>query len=50
MFFVNKAERKMNLFDYLFRTEIDTYSSCDDLLMAIDKDGTEKNSISGNEI
>ena len=37
MFFVNKAERKMNLFDYLFRTEIDTYSSCDDLLMAIDK-------------
>ena len=37
MFFVNKAERRMNLFDWMFRTEIDTYSSCEDLIRAIDR-------------
>lgn len=35
MFFVNKPERRMNLFDWLFRTEIDTYTSWEDITKAI---------------
>lgn len=36
MFFVNKPERRMNLFDWMFRTQIDQYTSIDDIIRAID--------------
>ena len=36
MFFAYKEERKMNFFEWMFRTNIDTYSSCEDLIAEID--------------
>lgn len=37
MFFVYRAERKMNFFEWMFRTNIDAYSSCEDLIAEIDR-------------
>ena len=37
MFFVYKPERHMNFFDWLFRSEIDSYVSSEDLIRAIDQ-------------
>lgn len=37
MFFSYKEERKMNFFEWMFRTNIDVYSSCEDLLAEIDQ-------------
>lgn len=37
MFFSYKEERKMNFFEWMFRTNIDMYSNCDDLISEIDE-------------
>lgn len=37
MFFVNNPERGMNLFDWIFKPDIDTYNSGEDIVNAIDK-------------
>jgi ArsR family transcriptional regulator len=36
MFFAYREERKMNFFEWMFRTNVDAYSSCDDLIKEID--------------
>ena len=36
MFFVYREERKMNFFEWMYRTNIDTYSSCEDLIAEIE--------------
>lgn len=37
MFFTYKEERKMNFFEWMFRTNVDTYSSCEDLISEIEQ-------------
>ena len=37
MFFAYKEERRMNFFDWMLRSKVDTYTSCDDIIAEVER-------------